>query len=598
MNEEMLHQQFNKTSFLRKMDDFGLNLYDNGCESTLRQILRNLAEDKMERYEMNGDEFANIDDGLSSTIINTDKIIAEYPPMTHTQRLQRNEPDFEWNLSDEKTPLLSVSDRKHRKIKTYVNQSLQEATENVNQMILLEAEENQNRKDNYHVVYIVFFLMGISTMLPWNFFIALNNFWNYRFRNVSINSHSDMVNNVNSSHTPPHTELQKEFTSYLSIASNVPNAIVVILNAMYGHLIPVRKRIVYSTAIIIFLFSLITCLSLTDSDAWQTTFLYVILTLVVLVSAHSSILTGSVFGLAGMFPSRYMGAAMVGQAVGGIFPAMAVITILSLNIEEKNVGFSCFLVATAFLCGTLVSFMQVKHSIFFQHYANKVVIPNKGRKNSHNLEWAEEDHLESVRITAKRSVSLQRSMIKCLHYLCAIFLTSFFTLSVFPSLAVLIKPCSSVFYPNWKSNSASSKWSTIYFTPVSVFLLSSVGDSVGRISANVFKIPGPTKYSGAAVLAMSLLRATFIPLFLLCNAVPEQRSTAVVFTYDEIFIVFIALLSISNGYLGNTCMLYGPKLVEEEHVEMQEKIAMVLVAFLVSGQACGSFISYYVLKLL
>ena len=63
--------------------------------------------------------------------------------MTHTQRLQRNEPDFEWNLSDEKTPLLSVSDRKHRKIKTYVNQSLQEATENVNQMILLEAEENQ-----------------------------------------------------------------------------------------------------------------------------------------------------------------------------------------------------------------------------------------------------------------------------------------------------------------------------------------------------------------------------------------------------------------------------------------------------------------------
>jgi hypothetical protein len=170
------------------MDDLGLNLYDNGCESTLRQILRNLAEDKIESYEMDGDKCANIDDGSNCTIKNTDKSITKKPRMTYTQRLQRNEPYVEWNLSDEKTPLLSVSNRKHHKKKTYVNQSLQEATENVNQMLLHEAEnaghdstvnqveENQDGRDNYYVVYVVFFLMGISTMLPWNFFIALINF--------------------------------------------------------------------------------------------------------------------------------------------------------------------------------------------------------------------------------------------------------------------------------------------------------------------------------------------------------------------------------------------------------------------------------------
>ena len=31
-----------------------------------------------------------------------------------------------------------------------------------------------------------------------------------------------------------HTKLQKEFTSYLAIASNVPNALFVILNVLYG----------------------------------------------------------------------------------------------------------------------------------------------------------------------------------------------------------------------------------------------------------------------------------------------------------------------------------------------------------------------------
>ena len=43
-----------------------------------------------------------------------------------------------------------------------------------------------------------------------------------QFRNTSTNSSEE------------HTKLQKEFTSYLAIASNVPNALFVILNVLYG----------------------------------------------------------------------------------------------------------------------------------------------------------------------------------------------------------------------------------------------------------------------------------------------------------------------------------------------------------------------------
>ena len=51
-----------------------------------------------------------------------------------------------------------------------------------------------------------------------------------QFRNTSVNG------------TEEHTKLQKEFTSYLAIASNVPNALFVILNVLYGRRFGVNNQ--------------------------------------------------------------------------------------------------------------------------------------------------------------------------------------------------------------------------------------------------------------------------------------------------------------------------------------------------------------------
>lgn len=56
-------------------------------------------------------------------------------------------------------------------------------------------------KDKMRRVWLVFYMLGMTTLLPWNFFIAVNDYWNFKFR--------DIVNNTT------HTQLQKEFTSYL-----------------------------------------------------------------------------------------------------------------------------------------------------------------------------------------------------------------------------------------------------------------------------------------------------------------------------------------------------------------------------------------------
>ena len=78
----------------------------------------------------------------------------------------------------------------------------------------------ENPKDKYNFVYIVFFLLGLSTLLPWNFFISINQFWDYRFRDVNATDLIYFVTTGNSSSKGTEgnqTELQKEFTSYLSI---------------------------------------------------------------------------------------------------------------------------------------------------------------------------------------------------------------------------------------------------------------------------------------------------------------------------------------------------------------------------------------------
>ena len=64
-----------------------------------------------------------------------------------------------------------------------------------------------------------------------------------QFRNTSLD---DATVSNSSSAVPPPTKLQKEFTSYLSIASNVPNAVFVILHALLGHLVGMRLRVLGS----------------------------------------------------------------------------------------------------------------------------------------------------------------------------------------------------------------------------------------------------------------------------------------------------------------------------------------------------------------
>merc|ERR1719259_140453 len=135
-------------------------------------------------------------------------------------------------------------------------------------------------RDKFNLIYMVFFSLGLSTLLPWNFFISLNGFWDYKFRNTT--ALNPYLNNL--IHIPTEDEhstpLQQQFTSYLAIASNVPNAAFVILNALYGQKFSLNQRVSFALTGINILFIAVTVLAGVNSDSWQTAFLVVILCLV------------------------------------------------------------------------------------------------------------------------------------------------------------------------------------------------------------------------------------------------------------------------------------------------------------------------------
>ncbi len=92
------------------------------------------------------------------------------------------------------------------------------------------------------------------------------------------------------------------------------------------------------------------------------------------------------------------------------------------------------------------------------------------------------------------------------------------------------------------------------------------------------------------------LRIAFIPLFLFCNANPANRSlTYVFFDSDLAYILFMALFSISGGYLANICMMSAPQICKPAE---QQTAASLMVALLGLGLGSGALLSNFVVKAL
>lgn len=76
-----------------------------------------------------------------------------------------------------------------------------------------------------------------------------------------------------------------------------------------------------------------------------------------------AVFQGGLFGVAGMFPEKYMTAVVAGQALGGVFASGARIVSLSVGAQDANAAFIYFMIAVIVMILTLLAYLYMSKTV-------------------------------------------------------------------------------------------------------------------------------------------------------------------------------------------------------------------------------------------
>ncbi|TRY67783.1 hypothetical protein TCAL_02925 [Tigriopus californicus] len=423
-------------------------------------------------------------------------------------------------------------------------------------------------KDKWNIVRWSFLYLGMITMLPWNIMLSMPSFWDYKFRNVTLDALNSSISGQSDLFSDKPTEMQITFPSYLSIASNVPGAITTIAHSLLGQRACVRKRIFWSLAVFFASFGGLLVLSLPNSDKWQDRYLHTVILMVVLLNVGVNVLQGALFGVSGRFPSIYAGCVMTGQSLGGVLPAIAAILLTLFDVEPRVLGPVCFCLILVSILTAMVIFFGMSNNIYFLYYGEGKVSVDQ-----------DIDHNDEVDHICYKAIFKNSWM-----YFVTGYINYATTLSVFPAITSLVR------------SQVQTHWTRVFFTPVASVLLFNVGDLIGRTSATWLQWPGTKRFEQFTLMSVTILRIGLIPLFIYCNVAPDSRHLPVLIRFDIDYCLLVFALSFTVGYIGNTCLTMNPKL--QPNPQAQEAANLALTALFVAGQASGSFGSYLLLNML
>jgi len=458
--------------------------------------------------------------------------------------------------------------------------------------------------DKRDMVYWIFFWLGIGTLLPWNMFITVVAYWDWKFRTVEFSGGSpntlmleaveetaegsgfdeggdDLAAGItNSTLDMSKNDLQKAWGGYLAVASMIPNVTFLILNGFFGHKFKTQPRLVVSLILVIVLFTFTAVMVQVDTDSWQSTFLMVTLASVVVINVGAAIFQGGILGVAGKFPPAYIGTVFEGQAIGGIFASGTNLVVMAMGVSPVQSAFFCFVISVVFLGSALAAYFVATRSDFYKHYLGESTEDAEGKPEDTKLL---KNGGEGPKVDSKVNTLGVIKQISV--YASAVFLTFFVTLGCFPAVSAQVM-----------STASEGDWAGKYFIPVSCFLLFNVGDYFGRFLAGKIQWPSPGKSGAWITLGMAIARIVFIPLFLICNIQRDANSVSpTLIASDTAYIIIMLLFSITNGYVGSICMISGSQVVRGEEAQ---SAASLMVAFLGVGLASGAFMSNLFVKLI
>ncbi|KAF1645932.1 Equilibrative nucleoside transporter 1, partial [Eudyptes chrysocome] len=448
----------------------------------------------------------------------------------------------------------------------------------------------------YKAVWLIFFILGLGTLLPWNFFMTAREYFISRLADPEI---SRFWNETSEAALSP-SYLQSMFDNFMTLCAMVPLLIFTCLNSFIHQRIPQQIRILGSLVAIGLVF-LVTAIMVKVAMEPLPFFVFTMIS-IVFINSFGAILQSSLFGLAGLLPASYTAPIMSGQGLAGTFAALAMIFSIAIGAQQPESFIGYFTTACVAIMLAIFSYILLPRMDFFRYYSMK----DKTEYRVYNAE-----------LETKRDLIKKRSQLSGVCYALLVFLPADepngmeqnnskiipihnpdekpSVVAIFKKLWVMAVSVCFVFtvtigvFPSVTAKVSTvlgegNRWG-LYFIPVSCFLLFNVFDWTGRSLTALFTWPGK---DSCLLPVMVALRVIFIPLFMLCNVQPRDY-LPVVFSHDAWYIIFMIFFSISNGYLASLCMCFGPKKVLAHEAETA---GAVMAFFLSLGLALGAAVSF------
>uniref|UniRef100_A0AAR2ITB2 Solute carrier family 29 member 1a n=1 Tax=Pygocentrus nattereri TaxID=42514 RepID=A0AAR2ITB2_PYGNA len=403
---------------------------------------------------------------------------------------------------------------------------------------------SSNETTQYNAVWLIFFMLGLGTLLPWNFFMTATAYFTSRL--------ADNSTVVGDAEGDNRSVLQAKFNNVMTLCAMIPLLVFTCLNSILHQRIPQKLRIMGSLSAILLVF-LVTAI-LVKLSMEPLPFFVITMAKIVIINAFGAVLQGSLFGMAGTLPASYTTPIMSGQGLAGTFAAFSMICAIASGSAITDSAFGYFITACAVIGLAILSYIALPKLEFFQYYQEK----------SHSS--PEQDEENKMDLLHKGTFIWVMAFSVCFCFTV--------TIGTFPAVTADVK----------STIANGGAWGD-YFIPVSCFLLFNVCDWAGRSLTAVCMWPG----KDSKLLPMLLLaRLVFVPLFMLCNVQPRY-SIPIFFEHDAWYIIFMIFFAFSNGYLASLCMCFGPKKVAGNEAETA---GAIMAFFLSLGLALGAALSF------
>lgn len=404
--------------------------------------------------------------------------------------------------------------------------------------------------ESYRIVYFNSIVQGICILFIWNTILISESFFSTSFQN-------NLENTI----------------FYIVIITQLPNLLSAWTNIFFNITKGLCKYIELYILSLMFFIILFMILIYFEESINNILFMCLSFTGMFLLSGISGLFQNTVYAETSILPPKYTQGIVLGSNLSGCIATVMSIVLYYFKINEKITVILYFGIAITVLIITYVVFNKAVTTRFYTeiHFQNSLSVQPKLSDTQLPIT------LDLTKITYKEPLSKIQVVKKIKIQLINIFLTMFISLSLFPNILVKIKP---VFFTDERS-----------FILFSCFLTFNLGTLVGSVLPRFFKI------SHQKLIYFVLLRLLFIPLFLICNYVPEIGTNKyVMIQSDVVFTILVFMLAITSGLLSSFSLSNINTIVSSKDAAIAGSFgAAILITGIMSGIAFSYVFPYFVI---